>query len=257
MPAQDPTDPPDPTGPRESAEFTARVPQLLEAMRSIGTGLELHETLHRICETAAGLAGARYAAIGVVDQERGGLSDFVTHGVPEEEAARIGRIPDGHTGILGALIEDARVVRLDDLTADPRFAGFPPHHPRMRTFLGVPVRVQGETFGNLYVAEKTDGGRFTDGDLHMVQVLSTEAGIAINNARLYQAARQRERWIDGSVAVTTALLAGGDADEALSVVAEQARQLAESAAGVVMLPAAGADSRSSPSPTTTPARSSA
>ncbi|WP_327296517.1 MULTISPECIES: GAF domain-containing protein [unclassified Streptomyces] len=220
-----------------SAEFTARVPQLLAAMRSIGTGLELHATLNRICETAAGLAGARYAAIGVVDQERGGLSDFVTHGVPEEVAGRIGHIPDGHTGLLGALIEDAHVVRLADLTTDPRFAGFPPHHPRMRTFLGVPVQVQGETFGNLYVAEKTDGSRFTDGDLHMVQVLATEAGIAINNARLYEAARQRERWIDGSVAVTTALLAGGDADEALTVVAEQARHLADSAAGVVMLPA--------------------
>ncbi|WP_405778934.1 GAF domain-containing protein [Streptomyces sp. NBC_00859] len=244
MSAPDPTDSPEPSpaeasGPQGlSADLTARVPQLLEAMRSIGTGLELPATLNRICETAAGLAGARYAAIGVVDKERGGLSDFVTYGVPDEVAARIGRVPDGHTGLLGVLIEDARVVRLADLTTDPGSAGFPPHHPVMRAFLGVPVQVQGDTFGNLYVAEKTDGGEFTDGDLHMVQVLSTEAGIAINNARLYEAARQRERWIDGSVAVTTALLAGGDADEALSVVAEQARHLADAVAGVVMLPSA-------------------
>ncbi|MER5742801.1 GAF domain-containing protein [Streptomyces sp. NPDC002225] len=219
-----------------SAEITARIPQLLEAMRSVGAGLELHSTLDRICETAAELAHSRYAAIGVVDAEGEGLSDFVTYGVPDETVARIGRRPDGHRGLLGALIHDPVPVRLADLTADPRFAGFPPGHPPMRTFLGVPIRVQGEIFGNLYLAEKEGGGEFNDYDLHMVRVLATEAGIAIGNARLYEAARQRERWIDGSVAVTTTLLSGGDADDALSVVAEQARRLADAAAGVVLLP---------------------
>ncbi|WP_434592283.1 GAF domain-containing protein [Streptomyces sp. A5-4] len=221
-----------------STELTARVPQLLEAMRSVGTGLELHSTLDRICETAAELAGARYAAIGVVDEEGDGLSDFVTYGVTEESAARIGRLPDGRKGLLGALIRHPESVRLADLTADPRFAGFPAHHPPMRTFLGVPIRVQGEIFGNLYLTEKVGGAEFNDYDLHMVRVLATEAGIAIGNARLYEAARQRERWIDGSVAVTTALLSGGDADDALTVVAEQARHLAASAAGMVLLPVA-------------------
>ncbi|ROQ67543.1 histidine kinase/DNA gyrase B/HSP90-like ATPase [Streptomyces sp. 840.1] len=220
-----------------STELTARVPQLLEAMRSVGTGLELHTTLDRICETAAELAHARYAAIGVVDEEGKGLSDFVTYGVPGPVAREIGHRPTGHRGLLGALIHDPRPVRLADLTADPRFAGFPPGHPPMRTFLGVPIRVQGEIFGNLYLSEKDGGGEFTDYDLHMVRVLATEAGIAIGNARLYEAARQRERWIDGSVAVTTALLSGGDADDALAVVAEQARHLAASAAGIVLLPA--------------------
>lgn len=220
-----------------STELTARVPRLLEAMRSVGTGLELHSTLDRICETAAELAHARYAAIGVVDEEGKGLSDFVTYGVPEPQAREIGRRPDGQRGLLGALIHDPRPLRLADLTADPRFAGFPPGHPPMRTFLGAPIRVEGEIFGNLYLAEKDDGGEFNDYDLHMVRVLATEAGIAIGNARLYEAARQRERWIDGSVAVTTALLSGGDADDALSVVAEQARHLAASAAGIVLLPA--------------------
>ncbi|MGW2201007.1 sensor histidine kinase [Streptomyces sp. NPDC001774] len=220
-----------------STELTARVPQLLEAMRSVGTGLELHSTLDRICETAAELAGSRYAAIGVVDEEGEGLSDFVTYGVDDEVARRIGRRPDGHSGLLGALIRDPRTIRLADLSADPRSAGFPPGHPPMRTFLGVPIRVQGEIFGNLYLAEKNDGGEFNDYDVHMVRVLATEAGIAIGNARLYEAARQRERWIDGSVAVTTALLSGGDADDALSVVAEQARRLADAAAGIVLLPA--------------------
>ncbi|MFE0651602.1 GAF domain-containing sensor histidine kinase [Streptomyces sp. NPDC059534] len=220
-----------------STELTARVPQLLEAMRSVGTGLELHSTLDRICETAAELADARYAAIGIVDDEGEGLSDFVTFGVDEDTAHRIGRRPDGHAGLLGALIRDPQTIRLADLSSDPRAAGFPPGHPPMRTFLGVPIRVQGEIFGNLYLAEKRGGGEFNDYDVHMVRVLATEAGIAIGNARLYEAARQRERWIDGSVAVTTALLSGGDADDALAVVAEQARRLADADAGIVLLPA--------------------
>ncbi|WP_314614416.1 GAF domain-containing sensor histidine kinase [Streptomyces stackebrandtii] len=220
-----------------STELTARVPQLLEAMRSVGTGLELHSTLDRICETAAELADARYAAIGVVDDEGEGLSDFVTFGVGEDVARRIGHLPDGHAGLLGALIRDPQTIRLADLATDPRSAGFPPGHPPMRSFLGVPIRVQGEIFGNLYLAEKHGGGEFNDYDVHMVRVLATEAGIAIGNARLYEAARQRERWIDGSVAVTTALLSGGDADDALAVVAEQARRLADADAGIVLLPA--------------------
>ncbi|MET9957941.1 GAF domain-containing protein [Streptomyces sp. NPDC006326] len=220
-----------------STELTVRVPQLLEAMRSVGTGLELHSTLDRICETAAELADARYAAIGVVDTEGHGLSDFVTFGVSAELAQKIGHRPDGKRGLLGALISHPDTVCLADLTKDPRSAGIPQHHPPMSTFLGVPIRVQGEIFGNLYLAEKNGGGEFNDYDVHMVRVLATEAGIAIGNARLYEAATQRERWIDGSVAVTTALLSGGDADDALAVVAEQARHLADSAAGIVMLPA--------------------
>ncbi|MFJ9039830.1 GAF domain-containing sensor histidine kinase [Streptomyces sp. NPDC102406] len=219
-----------------STELTARVPQLLEAMRSVGTGLELHSTLDRICETAAELADATYAAIGVIAEDGHGLSDFVYHGIDARTALRIGRLPDGHRGLLGALIHDPVPLRLADLADDPRSCGFPADHPPMRTFLGVPIRVQGEIFGNLYLTEKRGGGEFNDHDLDMVRVLATEAGIAIGNARLYEAARQRERWIDGSVAVTTALLSGGDADEALQVVAEQARKLSESAAGIVLLP---------------------
>ncbi|MGW6152268.1 sensor histidine kinase [Streptomyces sp. NPDC055144] len=220
-----------------SAELTARVPQLLEAMRSVGTGLELHSTLDRICETAAELADARYAAIGVVSEDGEALSDFVFHGVDVETAELIGRLPDGHHGLLGALIHDPGPVRLANLADDSRSCGFPVHHPPMRTFLGVPIRVQEEIFGNLYLTEKHGGVEFNDYDLNMVRVLATEAGIAIGNARLYEAARQRERWIDGSVAVTTALLSGSDAEEALQVVAEQARHLSGSAAGIVLLPA--------------------
>ncbi|WP_190174475.1 sensor histidine kinase [Streptomyces mirabilis] len=214
------------------------VPRLLEAVRSIGSGLELHSTLDRICEKAAELADARYAAIGVVAEDGEGLADFVFHGVDEETARRIGHLPDGHKGLLGALIHDPAPVRLARLEEDTRACGFPEHHPAMRSFLGVPIRVQGEIFGNLYLAEKRGGGPFTDDDLNMVRVLAAEAGIAIGNARLYEAAQQRERWIDGSVAVTRALLSADDAEDALHVVAEQARRLSGSVAGIVLLPAA-------------------
>ncbi|MFE4449182.1 GAF domain-containing protein [Streptomyces sp. NPDC056796] len=243
MPEQDPKDPPGAARRNAgslrglSAELTARVPELLEATRSVGTGLELRSTLQRICETAAELAHARYAAIGVVEKPGENLCDFITHGVPEEVARAIGRPPDGHTGLLGALIEDGVPIRAEDLAQDPRFAGFPAAHPTMRTFLGVPIQVQGKIFGNLYVMGKDGGEAFGEDELHMLRVLATEAGIAIGHARTYEAARQREQWIDGSVAVTTALLSGGDADEALAVVAEQARRLADAAVGIVLLPA--------------------
>ncbi|MFF0702154.1 GAF domain-containing sensor histidine kinase [Streptomyces tendae] len=227
--------------PREgaSAELLARVPKLLDAMRSVGSGLGLHCTLNRICETAAELAHARYAAIGVVDEDGDGLTDFVHHGLDEATVRRVGHLPDGRKGLLGALIRDPEPVRLTDLAADPRSCGFPEHHPPMRSFLGVPIRVQGEIFGNLYLTDKHAGEPFDDYDLAIVRVLATEAGIAIGNARLHEAAQQRERWIDGSVAVTTALLAGGDTDDALQIVAEQARRVSGAAAGIVLLPADG------------------
>ncbi|MGW6743015.1 GAF domain-containing protein [Streptomyces sp. NPDC055025] len=218
-----------------SVENTARVPQLLEAMCSVGTGHGLRTTLARICETAAELAGARFAAIGVLDETGDSLSDFVTYGVGDDVAGLIGHPPDARTGLPGALMRGEEPIRLADLTVDPRAAGLPPGHPPMRTFLGVPIRAQGETLGNFYLAEKPGGGEFSDYDLHMVRVLATEAGNAIGNARLYEAARQRERWIEGSVAVTTALLTSGDAADALSVVAEQIRRLADSVIGVVLL----------------------
>ncbi|MFD5217319.1 sensor histidine kinase [Streptomyces tendae] len=236
-----PAPPPGSPPPREgaSAELLARVPKLLDAMRSVGSGLGLHSTLNRICETAAELAHARYAAIGVVDEDGDGLTDFVHHGLDEATVRRVGHLPDGRKGLLGALIRDPEPVRLTDLTADPRSCGFPEHHPPMRGFLGVPIRVQGEIFGNLYLTDKHAGEPFDDYDLAVVRVLATEAGIAIGNARLHEAAQQRERWIDGSVAVTTALLAGGDTDDALQIVAEQARRVSGAAAGIVLLPADG------------------
>ncbi|MDG9718564.1 GAF domain-containing protein [Streptomyces sp. DH24] len=214
-----------------------RVRRLLEAVRSVGSGLEVHGMLQRICVTAAALTDAQYAALGVLNEDGNGLADFVHHGVDPETARRIGRLPDGHTGLLGALIRDPEPVLLTDLTTDPRTQGIPVNHPAMRAFLGVPVRLRNEVYGNLYLAEKRGGRPFDEQDLDTVRVLATEAGIAIGNARLYETTQQRERWIDGSVAVTAALLSGGDLEDALQVVAEHARRLSRALAGIVLLPA--------------------
>ncbi|UQX01053.1 GAF domain-containing protein [Streptomyces sp. RerS4] len=212
------------------------LPVLLEAVLSVGSDLELRTTLQHIVESAADLCAARYAALGVVDPERGRLTDLFTAGMTDAERAAIGRLPDGRSGVLGALIGDPRPLLLDDLTQDARSVGFPPGHPPMRSFLGVPIRVHTEVFGNLYLTEKRGGGPFTEEDLALARVLASQAGIAIGNARLYETARRRERWIEGAAAVTTTLLAGSPAADALMCVAERARLLADAAAGVVLQP---------------------
>ncbi|MEU6675845.1 GAF domain-containing protein [Streptomyces sp. NPDC046925] len=208
---------------------------LLDAVLGVGSDLELHTTLQHIVESAAELTGARYGALGVIDPGHGKLTDLFTAGLTEAERERIGPLPDGQSGLLGTLIREPRPLILDDLTADPRSCGVPPGHPEMHSFLGVPVHVHDEAFGNLYLTEKR-GGRFTDEDLQLLRVLASQAGIAIGNARLYEAARQRERWIDGAAAVTTALLTGEPASDALMTVAEKARILANASAGVILQP---------------------
>ncbi|MCX4667429.1 GAF domain-containing protein [Streptomyces sp. NBC_01381] len=208
---------------------------LLEAVLGVGTDLELHTTLQHLVDSAAELTGARYGALGVIDPAHGKVTDLFTTGLSEAERSRIGRLPDGHAGIIGALITDPRPLLIDDLTADPRSCGVPPGHPEMHSFLGVPIHVHDEPFGNLYLTEKR-GGPFTEDDLQLLRVLASQAGIAIGNARLYEAARQRERWIDGAAAVTTALLTGEPAADALMTVAERARILADATAAVILQP---------------------
>ncbi|MGD3105973.1 GAF domain-containing protein [Streptomyces sp. YGL11-2] len=219
----------------------SRLPQLLEAMVTVGSDLDVHHALDRIAETAASLTGARYAAVGVLNEEGDGLRDLVTHGISPEEAQRIGRLPDGHSGIIGALLHGAEAVRITDVRNDPRTCGtLPEGHPPIRSFLGVPIQVQGELFGNLYLAGKPDDGEFSEVDFHLARVLATEAGIAMGNARMHAAARQRRHWIDGAASLTTALLAGPEThsttEHALTVVAEKGRELAEAATGAVLLP---------------------
>ncbi len=244
-----------------------RLPLLLEAVLSVGTDLELRATLQHIVDSATELTGARYGALGVVDPERRRLTELFTAGMTEEERRRAGRLPDGVTGLTGLpdgvtgptglpdgvtgptglpdgvtgltglLVEDPRPLRLDGLTADPRPSGASEGHPETHGFLGVPIRVHTEVFGNLYLTEKR-AGRFTGEDLALLRVLASQAGIAIGNARLYETARQRERWIEGAAAVTTALLTGASAENALTTVAERARVLAGASAGVVLQPTA-------------------
>ncbi|MEV6164302.1 GAF domain-containing protein [Streptomyces sp. NPDC052052] len=214
---------------------TPRLPLLLDAVLSIGSALELRATLQQIVDAATVLTGARYGALGVLDPERGTICELFTSGLDDAERERIGRFPDGHSGMLGALVDDPHPLRSDDLTADPRSCGVPPGHPVMRSFLGAPIRVKDQVFGNLYLTEKRTAG-FTEADQSLLRVLASQAGIAIGNARLYEAARQRERWIEGAAAVTTALLTGGDATDALTTVAEGARALADASAGVILQP---------------------
>ncbi|MET9883505.1 GAF domain-containing protein [Streptomyces sp. NPDC006430] len=224
---------PEPAGHRHAAGL----PVLLDAVLNVGSELELQATLQHIVDSATELCAARYGALGVVDHERLHLTDLYTTGLTEAERASIPRMLDGRSGLVGALIGDPRPLMLDDLSKDPRSVGSPPGgHPAMRSFLGVPIRVHTEVFGHLYLTEKRGGVPFTDEDLALLRVLASQAGIAVGNARLYETARRRERWIEGAAAVTTTLLAGRPAEDALMCVAERARLLADAAAGVVLQP---------------------
>ena len=158
--------------------------RLLDSVLVIGSELDLETVLLRIAEAAVDLVDARYGALGVLDERQIRLVQFITVGIDDEGRAAIGELPQGH-GILGLLIVDPRPLRLPDLNEHPDAHGFPPNHPPMATFLGVPIRVRGRVFGNLYLCEKAGGEVFTDVDEEMVVALATAAGVAIDNARLH------------------------------------------------------------------------
>jgi signal transduction histidine kinase len=158
--------------------------RLLDALLLVASELDVDAVLQRIVEAAAALAGARYAALGVVSEDGHRLSQFIYTGISPESAAAIDHVPHG-LGILGLLLTEGRPIRLDDLTKHRASVGFPAGHPPMRTFLGVPVRVRGSVFGNLYLAEKEGGGPFTDADESLVVALAAAAGVAVENARLH------------------------------------------------------------------------
>src|ERR687897_3198902 len=169
-----------PMAPERDDEATAR---LLEAGRTLVAELDLEVVLERLLELARELTGARYAAIGVLDERRRALERFLTTGVDAETHAAIGDLPRGR-GILGLLIEDPRPLVLPDVGAHPRSVGFPRRHPPMKTFLGVPILLRGVAYGNLYLSEKHDSEEFTEGDEELVQLLAAQAAVAIENARL-------------------------------------------------------------------------
>ena len=158
--------------------------QLLDAVVTIGTDLDLPAMLNRIIQSAVDLVDARYGALGVLDETGSRLAQFITVGVDEDRRRRIGNLPAGH-GILGLLIVDAKPLRLPDLREHPDSYGFPPNHPQMRSFLGVPIRVRDHVFGNLYLTDKTSAEVFTDVDEELVVGLAAAAGVAIENARLH------------------------------------------------------------------------
>lgn len=199
------------------------------------SGLELRTTLQHLVDTATALTGARYGALAVLDRDSHRVVDLFTTGLTDAERRRIGRLPDGRTGVLGVLVDDPEPLRLDDLTTDPRSCGMPPGHPPMRSFLGSSIRVHTEVLGSLCVTGKSSG-HFTDTDTALLRLLASQAGAAIGGVHLYEAARQREQWIEGAAAVTRALLAGSGTTDALMTVAERARVLAGASAGVILQP---------------------
>jgi signal transduction histidine kinase len=208
-----------------------RLRALLDAVVGIGSDLDLRSTLRRIVEAACALVGARYGALGVIGPDRL-LSDFITHGVDPETHAEIGDLPLGR-GVLGLLITDPRPLRMPDITKHPRSYGFPPHHPPMHSFLGVPVRTRDQIFGNLYLAEKRDAAEFSDDDEEIVVALAAAAGAAIDNARLFALAQRRERWLAAAAEITGVLLGTVRRTEALRLIARRAREVA--GAGLVLV----------------------
>jgi signal transduction histidine kinase len=200
---------------------------LLDAVVTMAADLSLDGVLQRIVVIAGELVDARYAALGVLSlaPDRR-LRTFVHHGMPEGLVAEIGHLPRGH-GVLGLLIDHPQPLRLHDINEHPAAYGFPDRHPPMSSFLGVPVRIRDRVFGNLYLTEKTGGGDFTDADEEIVVALAAAAGVAIENARLYDEASRRQRWLAATAEITALLTAGHAGVDELQTIADRAREVAE------------------------------
>ena len=212
-----------------------RLRGLLRASQMVTRDLTLPAVLRRIVEAAQDLVGARYAALGVISPT-GGLAEFVHSGMPEDAVARIGHLPEGK-GLLGALIEDPRPIRLRRIASDQRSAGFPPGHPPMSSFLGVPIRIRDEVFGNLYLAESTKG-EFSAEDEELALALAATAAVAIENARLYESATSRGEWLQAIAAITRGVLSAEpeDAGDSLELVARTSLRIAGADLVTVVLP---------------------
>jgi len=211
-----------------------RLDGLVEAMLVINSGLELDATLRSIVATAIQLVDARYGALGVRGHGHD-LVEFVYQGIDDDTRAMIGHLPQGR-GVLGVLIDDPQPIRLDTIQQHPASVGFPPNHPPMQTFLGVPVKVRDEVFGNLYLTEKANGQPFSEDDEVLVQALAAAAGIAIANARLYAESRARQAWIEAARDIATEMLSGGDPATVFALLAEKALKLADATVTMVAVP---------------------
>jgi signal transduction histidine kinase len=201
-----------------------RLRLLVDAGISLSSELSLDALLQRIVETAAQLTGARYAALGVVDPAGVALERFLTTGVDEKTRAAIGDEPVGR-GLLGAVIREARPIRLSSITSDPRSVGFPPHHPLMTTFLGVPILLRGHVYGNLYLAEKVDGGEFSEEDEELTSLLAAQAAVAVENARLHESSSRWLRQLESLNEIGNAMAAQIELDPLLGIVAARLRSL--------------------------------
>lgn len=197
---------------------------LLDAMLLVASGLDLDTTLKRIVHAAIELVDCRYGALGVLNPDRDGLEQFVYEGIDEPTRELIGDLPTGH-GLLGLLIEQPEPLRLDDLTRHMASSGFPEHHPPMHTFLGVPIRVRGEVFGNLYLTEKANGQFFTEDDEVVVLALAAAAGTAVENARLYEESRLRQQWQAAAGDIRAELLSAAPTDDVLELIATRVCEL--------------------------------
>jgi two-component system, NarL family, sensor histidine kinase DevS len=217
------------------AGIQERYERLLETGLTLAGELSLPAALQRIVELAAELTGAGYGALGVLGRD-GVITEFITTGISDRERAAIGHIPVGR-GILGVLIDDARPLRLHDIAEDPRSVGFPPNHPPMRTFLGAPVAARGQVYGNLYLTEKQGSQDFDADDERALILLATQAGVAIENAYLYEETQDRARRLEAVRAITTAILAGTDSAEILALVVGHARELVGADLATLAVPA--------------------
>jgi signal transduction histidine kinase len=211
-----------------------RLDGLLEAMLVVTSGLELDATLRTIVHTAIGLVDARYGALGVRGDGHE-LVEFVYEGIDEETRELIGHLPEGR-GVLGALIDEPKPIRLDDIRRHPSSVGFPQNHPPMRTFLGVPVRIRDKVFGNLYLTEKASGQPFSEDDEVLAQALAAAAGIAIENSRLYEQSRTRQSWIEATRDIGTEMLSGADPTTVFRLIADEALKLTGAEATLVAVP---------------------
>ncbi|MFE2673827.1 GAF domain-containing sensor histidine kinase [Streptomyces hygroscopicus] len=216
-----------------------RVHSLLEAVLSVGRELDLSHVLRRIVEAAVVLVDAEYGALGVIGDDQG-LSAVLPAGVDGERSESAGPLPSGN-GILGELIRHPRPLRPAEFSEHPASYGFPPGHPSMHSFLGVPIRVRDEVFGNLYLTEKRGGKEFDGEDEAMLSTLAVAAGVAIENARLYEEARHRQRWLEANAEVTHSLLSGVDETRVLELIVEHARRILAADLGVLMLPVPGSE----------------
>ena len=211
---------------------------LVDAGIALSSELSLDALLQRLVDTAAELTGARYAALGVIDKTGQALERFLTSGLDDDARAAIGELPHGR-GILGVLIRDAKPLRLEDLSRDPRSVGFPPEHPPMTTFLGVPIVLRGVAYGNLYLTEKRAGGEFTPEDEELTQLLAAQAAVAIENARLYESSTRWLRQLESLNEIGNALTSELELEPLLAIIARNLRELVDARLVLIALPDPG------------------